>query len=226
MCPKIELLQKYIDQNCLFRCNPNVEYSTLTPIGRVPGGGMFNPKGNTINFFLRRLMYHNYYLRMTSELIVKKIIGEFWGGSFVQKVPFQLAAVEHAGVPLALGIQEEFKKKGFSINMFSVRKERKNYGLFHYIEGIPNTYPVIVIDELFNSGGSVWRAMLVIIEELGLEIAPKFATILSLNTKEKTDTFKITLDGNKWIAPLYLFTKDDFNYSYDKDKYWIPEDVI
>lgn len=215
-------LLKFMDENCLFRCDPNTKYSVQAPQGHLPGNAA-DPNGNRIMFYMRRMLFNNFYLRIASRLLANKI----WDSiDPTNEKAFQLGAVETGGTPLALGIQEEFKKWGYNINMFSVRKERKSYGLFHYIEGIPDDNPVVVIDDMFKSGGSLLRAMRIIQQELQLPIMDVCASVMSLNTKEKSEEFVISPDGALAVKPIYIFTKDDFDYTYDEDKYWIPADVI
>lgn len=220
---KKDWLRKEINDNCIFRACPDTQYSLSTPKGRIPGNSFGNNIGYQYQFYLRRVLFQNFYLRIASRLLANKITNSYWAeyedGEAIKK-PFQLAAVETAGVPLAIGLQEDFKGAGFSINMFSVRKERKPSGLFHYIEGNPNELPVIVVDDLFKSGNSMARAMNTIIAELCLEIAPICVTIVSLNTKKDSPSHISN------VEPLHLFTKDDFDFKYEEDKYWIPADVV
>jgi orotate phosphoribosyltransferase len=72
-------------------------------------------------------------------------------------VEFQLGAVETAAVPLLTAISLYAPRK---INVFTVKKAAKPYGLQEDIEGTITDAPLIMLDDIFNSGKSMETARL------------------------------------------------------------------
>ena len=101
-----------------------------------------------------------------------------------------------------------------SINSFSIRKERKSYGLFQYIDGIPTDAPVIIVDDMINSGSSIKKCMEVCKYELGINVNPNVYSIVTLS--KEPYSFKYHNDN---ITINSIFVEQDFNYEYDKNKY-------
>lgn len=93
-----------------------------------------------------------------------RISAEFWR-RYEKEGPFQLAAMEVAAIPLLTALQISAKKRGISLNGFIIRKERKSYGTARNIEGVVTDEPVILIDDILNSGGSLERGLTVIRDE-------------------------------------------------------------
>lgn len=92
------------------------------------------------------------------------ISAEFWK-RYENAAPFQLAAMEVAAIPLLTALQISAKKRGLDVNGFIIRKERKTYGTSRNIEGVTTDEPVILVDDILNSGESLSRALAVIEHE-------------------------------------------------------------
>jgi outer membrane protein assembly factor BamB/orotate phosphoribosyltransferase len=71
---------------------------------------------------------------------------------------FQLACLEMTGIPLLIGIQAYGLKIGRQVNGVIIRKERKSNGRMRAIEGELNSWPIIFLDDILNSGDSVIKA--------------------------------------------------------------------
>jgi orotate phosphoribosyltransferase len=90
--------------------------------------------------------------------------------------PFQLCGIELGGITALTAILLEGAKRGFNVNAFVVRKEKKSYGTGRILEGIPCELPVICIDDLHNSGRSMERVSQ-IIGTVGLKLAALFTMV-------------------------------------------------
>ena len=66
--------------------------------------------------------------------------------------PFQVAAETLAGSLTAYLIALKAKEKGININCFLTREERKITGLVKNIEGKILNRPVVIVDDIFNTG--------------------------------------------------------------------------
>lgn len=206
-------IQKFIDENCIFRCNPEVEYVPKYIKGVIPG----RYKDNKYQFFLRKLSHNSTMLYYTSLLLLDEILLRCVQE---EKEPyFQLCGLETGSLPLIAAIQQNALKFNININSFSVRKNRKSYGLFNFVEGVPTDAPVIIVDDLINSGGSCFRCLDVCKYELGLEVVNEFYSIMTFLDDPYSINFK---DDDYTINSL--FVKSDFDLNYDPDKYWIPDD--
>ena len=98
------------------------------------------------------------------------------------------------------------------INSFVVRKEQKEYGLCNWLEGVPNSKKVLLIDDLCNSGISMGRAYN-ILSNMGVEFVPyAFSIVNKSNVEVHTQQ---RLNSDMYLPPEFkmvsLFTLDDFN---------------
>lgn len=107
--------------------------------------------------------------------ILSQISAEFWK-RYEKAGPFQLAAMEVAAIPLMTALQISGRKRGMDLNGFIIRKERKSYGTARNIEGVVTDAPVILVDDLLNSGESLERARAVI-EHEGAKLKEIFVVI-------------------------------------------------
>ena len=71
---------------------------------------------------------------------------------------FQLAGLETAALPLLTAILLLAKADGKQVNGFYIRKSRKKTGQFNVIEGTVTKAPVVLVDDVINSGHSIlWQ---------------------------------------------------------------------
>jgi orotate phosphoribosyltransferase len=97
------------------------------------------------------------------------------------------------------------------INAFSIRKERKNYGLFNIIEGnVKKNVPILLMDDLCNSTQSLQKAFHIVISELKETPFPATFTIVN-KTKDNSNEKLVP----EFLRSLSLFNLTDFNMSYD-----------
>ena len=84
--------------------------------------------------------------------------------------------MEVAAIPLLAAILMKSVQKGRPINGFMIRKERKTYGAGNLIEGVVSNDPILVIDDIFNSGSSAEKVFSVL-ENEGHSFAKMFVVI-------------------------------------------------
>jgi len=209
-------LKDFIDLNCIFRCNPATHYSESSPIGRIPSNTPL--RMNTFQFMLRRLMHQPKMLSYASALIFSKIVESINDETEYPSV--QLCGMETSSIPLMVGVQQLGSRYGIAINSFSIRKERKSYGLFNLIDGIPTDCPVIVVDDTVNSGKSILRCLDVCWYELKLKPAKNHYTIMTF----KEQLMQQMQYKQENFITHSLFSRHEFECTFDADKYWLPSD--
>lgn len=201
-----EEIRKYIDEKVLFRCHPEKHYAFGK--GKIPSKNVNSIKQNTAQYFMRRLT-HN--VKMMSH--VTTMMDGWIQDALGSDGRIQLCGLETGSLPLMTALQWHILyEHGLEINAFSVRKERKPYGLFNYIEGIPNDFPLVFVDDMINSGDSVTAAMDIVDKELGLADIKDIWCILA---GQEFDDVKSLLYTNEFDVSL----KDD-------SQYWEPADVV
>lgn len=85
----------------------------------------------------------------------------FWQ-EYGAKMPFQVGGMEIAGIPLLSAILMKSLARGTPVNGFIVRNERKTYGTGSSLEGALTADPVVMVDDLLNSGTSLEKARVVL----------------------------------------------------------------
>lgn len=116
---------------------------------------------------------------------------------------FQVCGIEMAAIPLLISIIGKFHENGREINGFIIRKSRKKSGLFKMVEGKVTEEPVIIIDDLINSGSSIIK-QIEVVNGLEKEIKEVF-TILRFR-----DIEYYTFIKNKNINLYSIFSLNDF----------------
>ena len=127
----------------------------------------------------------------------------FWE-RYAGQYPFQVAGMETAGIALVAAIVMKGVERGTPVNGFFIRKSRKRQGLMKMIEGTPTDDPVILVDDLMNSGGTIHKQV-EIISSIGKKVSDVFV-LLVYRAREAyvfTETDHVTLD--------FLFTLEDFD---------------
>ena len=130
---------------------------------------IISPSGNKQNWLidLRRLL--------VKAAALEAIAAEFFE-RFDCEDTFQLAGMEAASIPLLTVLALVGARRGKTISVAIIRKERKPSGLGRNVEGELGDRPVMLIDDLLNSGDSAEKAR-VVIEQAGARIARAFVVI-------------------------------------------------
>jgi orotate phosphoribosyltransferase len=189
-----EFCKKYIDEVCIVR-------NQVMP-ARAPG------KVYTWMFYLRRGLFNPDFARSVSLLFLAKVEKEI--GHF----NFQLAGLETGSTPLLSAIPLVAKTYNIDINAFSVRKERKSYGLLNWIEGIPNNKPIMLIDDLCNSKETMRTAYNTIrTYHPDLQFMNNAFVVVNKVNKTVHEPKRQTTDMYlpETIKMLYLYDMDDFD---------------
>jgi outer membrane protein assembly factor BamB/orotate phosphoribosyltransferase len=114
-------------------------------------------------------------LLLVDPVAMEKIACLFWN-RMKDSGDFQLACLEMTGIPLLIGIQAHGLKIGRSANGVIIRKERKANGRMRDIEGELNDLPIVFLDDIVNSGGSVVKAH-ISLKEHGRAISSVWALV-------------------------------------------------
>lgn len=187
-----EWTKQYINNNCIVR-------NRRMP-GKAPGSTY------TWMFYLRRGLFNHEFLSAVAQLFYFKVEREI--GHF----DFQLTGLETAATPMLAGFPLVGRVLGLDMNAFVVRKEQKEYGLQNWIEGIPNTKPALIIDDLCNSSSSMAKCSRILQEHDIPTLPYAFSIVNKVNKgihaemREQTDMY-LSPD----VKVLSLFTLDDFN---------------
>lgn len=124
---------------------------------------------------------------------------------------FQLGGLETAAVPVMCSIQAYARMKGVDLNVLAVRKTRKEYGLYNWIEGKPIPgKKVLLVDDLCNSSHSLSTSMRVLSYEYAVQPIPFTFTVVNKTMKGEANQ-----DYDKNMPPnfkaLYLLDLTDLN---------------
>jgi outer membrane protein assembly factor BamB/orotate phosphoribosyltransferase len=119
---------------------------------------LLSPNGNSNDWLidLRRVFLDAKLLDAAVEL--------FWE-QCAHLLPFQVGGMESAAVPFVAAILMKSQSRGTPINGFIIRKERKTYGAGRTIEGVLTGDPIVLVDDLMNSGRSMEKARVVLEKE-------------------------------------------------------------
>lgn len=144
----------------------------------------------------RKVIIQPEILSITTDLILQKIRD-------ANITSYQVAGVETAAIPLITGVVMKSVQDNLSINGFYIRKSRKKTGLLNMVEGKPSDAPVVLLDDLINSGSSLRRVV-----ELLEESEKKVEAIVVLLRFRDLSYYKYFID--KKIKVISLFSLNDF----------------
>lgn len=135
--------------------------------------------------------------------VLLDVAAAFWH-RFSHEKPFQIGGMETAAIPLLVAIVMAAPPAHAALNAFIIRKERKATGMGRLIEGTVSDLPIVLVDDIVNSGKSAERARLVL-DQAGRRIATLF-TVVDFGSAR----------GMAWrkehrIATASLFTLRDFD---------------
>ncbi|MGA7236836.1 MAG: PQQ-binding-like beta-propeller repeat protein [Bryobacteraceae bacterium] len=130
---------------------------------------LISPSGNSNSWLidLRRIFMDAKLLDAAAELFWQECAG---------LMPFQVGAMETAAIPLISAIILKSLARGAPVNGFTIRNERKTYGAGSSIEGALTGDPIVMVDDVLNSGRSLEKAR-VVLEQENKTIATAFVLI-------------------------------------------------
>jgi len=184
--------KEYIDRECIIRRSgmpgkaPGTLYSWI--------------------FYLRNGLFNHEFSSAVSQLFLHKKYKE------VGHFNFQITGLETGTTPLLVSIPLIARAFNLSINSFSVRKEQKKYGLLNWVEGLPNSQPVMIVDDLCNSSMSM-KQCYDILRTHNIEVMnDAFCLVNKVNKNIHQDSRQVTdMYLPEDIKIHYLFDLDDFN---------------
>jgi len=126
--------RKFINDNCIARVEPG---SKKLPSYQGQHGGYY-----TWQFYLREAFFNPRVL----NIVVQDFLSKY--EKPIQEGIIQLCGVESASTPLLTGIALECHRRGYEVNVFSIRKEQKPYGRKNWLEGkvLEDKYAMMVDD--------------------------------------------------------------------------------
>jgi outer membrane protein assembly factor BamB/orotate phosphoribosyltransferase len=154
---------------------------------------------------------------MDSQLL--NAVAEVFWEMCADRMPFQVGGMEVAAIPLVSAILMKSVERGTLINGFIVRKERKTYGPGNLIEGKVTDAPIIIVDDIFNSGSSLEKVR-VVLEDMQRKIASVFVLINYKNTRGNN------WEKNNFIPVASAFNLSDFDISLAKPDKNIPSSIF
>ena len=128
-----------------------------------------SPNGNSYKWMLdlRRLFMDPRWLDAAAELFWQQCSG---------LLPFQIGGMEAAAIPFLSAILMKSQSRGTPVNGFMIRKERKTYGAGNSIEGVLTEDPILLVDDVMNSGRSLEKAR-VVLEQANRKISSAYVLI-------------------------------------------------
>jgi outer membrane protein assembly factor BamB len=117
-------------------------------------------------------------------------------------LPFQVGGLETASIALVSAIVMKSVERGTPVNGFYIRKSRKRTGLTKYIEGTLTDEPIVLVDDLINSGSTIQK-QIKILADRGKKVRDVFV-MLAFRDKESYASL------GEDISLSYLFTLPDF----------------
>lgn len=148
---------------------------------------------------------------LLTPLFLKLAADVFWE-TFNHAYPFQVGGLETTALPLIASIVLRGSERGMPVNGFYVRKSRKHYGLQKTVEGTLTSDPIILIDDVLNSGASFARLIRVLADE-GRSVSDVFAFIRYRNH---------AYEFGEGVTLTTLFTPQDIGLAYQEKKKQMP----
>lgn len=134
----------------------------------------------------------------------------FWE-TYKDRYPFQVGGLEVAAIPLITAIVMKSVERGMPVNGFFVRKSRKKSGFFNMIEGVVTDDPIILVDDIINSGRSFSRQF------EALEVLNKANAVQDIFTLLRfRDVSYYKEFTERGITLTTVFTLDDFDLKYEE----------
>ena len=190
-----EQLRQFIDQNCIARAPPG---SHELPTLEDPS------KYYAWQFYLRSALLNAEHLDYIGKAFWRYHLGHY------QEKPFQIAGVESSSVPVLTALLMEARNCGIALRAFSIRKERKAYGLRNIIEGQPDrNLPVFLVDDIASpTHATLWHA-LGICRDAGLRLYSSAFVVLFKGRRNETSNVLRTSGGP--VSIQYLYALNEFS---------------
>jgi outer membrane protein assembly factor BamB/adenine/guanine phosphoribosyltransferase-like PRPP-binding protein len=140
------------------------------------------------------------------DAVVLDFIAERFWETYASQYPFQVAGAESAAIPFVTAIVLKGRERGMPVNGFFIRKSRKRDGLLKMFEGKVGDEPVILVDDIINSGQSMNKQVVAL-----LEARKKVTDIFVILRFRDTRAYSFAI--KKRIGISSLFSLEDFGLS-------------
>ncbi len=188
---KKEALKKAIQERAFITSTENQRIIRSGPQGPVEMPWLFD---------FRAFILEAQWLNLYAEL--------FWE-KYEKEYPFQVGGLETASIALISAIVMKSVERKTPVNGFFIRKSRKREGLMKQIEGRINEFPIILVDDLINSGGS-FKKQLEILKDIHAKVSHLFAILAFRHS----DAYTFATDDR--ISVDWLYTLADFGVPLQK----------
>jgi orotate phosphoribosyltransferase len=131
---------------------------------------------------------------------------------------FQIIGMESAAIPLVTSLIHRAHLEGKNVNGLYIRKSRKKTGRYKLIEGEPNTNPVVIVDDLINTGSSIIKQVQ-LLKKLNLPIV-QILTIVQFRSNSEYNFLTTDLKLSS------LFSLKEFGLSLDKKRGYVAEPAL
>ncbi len=152
----------------------------------------------------------NFRVLLLNPDFLSLVAGIFWE-IYSERQSLQIGCIESAGIPLATALVLKGKEKGKNVNGFYIRKSRKYYGLQNIVEGKLNNDPIVLVDDLINSGQSFFKQI-----EILKSLSRDVYSLFSIVRFRDLSAYYFLID--KGIKIESLFTLGEFGLSLEGEK--------
>lgn len=156
-------------------------------------------------FDFRRASLTPNFLDLYTKVFFENFEEDFRAGN-----KFQVCGLESASISLISAIVLESQKRGLNINGFFIRKSKKKHDMMNDIEGVPNEYPVIIVDDILNSGKTTLKQLQILKAANGGKGIP-VKSVFSILRFRDLGFYNFITDLN--INIVTLFELNDFKES-------------
>jgi len=160
--------------------------------------------------------YYNWQFQMRGPLLnaasLSFVARCFWGLYYnrYRENTFQIAGSESGSLPIIAAIL--MHAPSLLVNAFSVRKERKAYGLCNIIEGQPTREPVVIVDDLTSPVHETMWHTLNHVMQAGLQLYGGAFVVVWKGRREQMALIP-TSQGNMRVESIY--TVEDFDLTLE-----------
>ena len=190
-----EWCRQFINENALYRVAPWEKPITA----KLPGGHYH------WQFYTRRATHNAIFSHLVGAMFWLLFADEY------KNTPFQIGGCESAGESIACAITSASVDIGINVNMFTIKKERKAYGLYNWTEGIIDPdLPVLLVDDVAASQNTLLQNKY-LLERSGYKIYDKYFCILDKRGEKCPGHPENLLD----LTLVALFTTDNFDLSWN-----------
>ncbi len=190
-----EYVRSFINDNCIER-----RPKGSTDLLRMEGAGYY-----VWQFYLRAVMYDVKAL----NIITKDFFLRNRGVNFSA---IRLAGIESSSVPLLTAFSQEAHRYGVELDIISVRKTAKTYGLQQWVEGKVDFRPVMIVDDLISDNHKWNNHVVWILEKSGVPILDRMYSIVNKHEKPT----RIPISGKRTAELVSMFNLNDFELDYAK----------